>query len=447
MRRRPVSVFALASIIFFIIAGGPFSTEQVVGKSGPGLGLLILVLLPIVWCLPVGLMTAELGSAIPEEGGYYVWVKTALGPFAGFLCAWYSWLSSWVDLALYPLLAVKYVGHLLPDGEVPHAYSWILGLIAIFTYLNYRGIRVVGRVSEVFVLIILSPFLLLVGFGVFHAIRDGIPHLPLLNRGVAPNDIGAAIVLAMWNYFGWDSITTASGEISGAAERLPKAMLVALAMVTASIVLPVGAGVILEQHWRSWDTDAGYFPQIAAAAWIPLRYAMIAGGTLSNLGQFAGNMLASTRIPYVLSGDRYFPGFIFRAHPKFQSPWVAILIAGAMSAVFAREQFENLLPVDLALYLAGLLFEFVAWIVLRKRRVTENAPFHLRLRPGMLPLLVLVPTLVAVAGITLQMMPQLNLGDLTAFHVTPPELLLMMLLSGPVVYVICLRFRGIGGAG
>src|SRR5580658_1023542 len=101
--RKRVSAWTLACTIFFIVNGGPFSTEQVVGNTGPLLGLLILLALPVLWALPVGLLTAELSSAFPEEGGYYVWVKTALGPFPAFLCAWWSWLALWVDLALYPL--------------------------------------------------------------------------------------------------------------------------------------------------------------------------------------------------------------------------------------------------------------------------------------------------------------------------------------------------------
>jgi len=435
--RRPVPIFSLACIIYFIIAGGPFSTEQAIGKSGPGLGLLILLVLPLVWCLPVGLMTAELSSAIPEEGGYYVWVKTALGPFAGFLCAWFSWLAFWVDLALYPLLAVKYVGHLLPGGVVPHSYAWCLLVIAIFTYVNYRGIQLVGRASEILSVVILLPFVPLVGFGIAGMFQHGVPHLPLLNPGVQSSDIGAAVVLGLWNYLGWDSITSASGEISDAGKKLPVAMLIALGMVTAAIVLPVGAAVILEHNWKAWDTDAGYFPQIGAAAWAPLFYAMVVGGTLSNLGQFAGNMLASSRIPYVLAADRYFPGFIFRAHPKYQTPWVALLIAAFMSALFAQERFENLLPVDIALYLAGLLLELAAWVILRRRRVTEKASFHLRLKPWLLGLLVVTPAVVAIAGISLQMQPQLKLADLSEFHVTPPQLLFLMLASGPAMYWIC----------
>lgn len=99
----------LALATFCLVSGGPHGLEPVLGESGIALGIILILIAPIIWALPISLMTAELSSAIPEEGGYYVWVTRALGPAPGFMCAWLSWLYSIVDAALYPLLFATYL--------------------------------------------------------------------------------------------------------------------------------------------------------------------------------------------------------------------------------------------------------------------------------------------------------------------------------------------------
>src|SRR5438045_2558814 len=106
--KRKLGLWPLVITIFFCVSGGPYGLEPVV-QSGHGVALLLIVLVPLVWALPIALMSAELGSAMPEEGGYYVWVTKGIGPRAGFACAWLTYLYSCVDVAIYPVLFIKYL--------------------------------------------------------------------------------------------------------------------------------------------------------------------------------------------------------------------------------------------------------------------------------------------------------------------------------------------------
>ena len=151
--RRALGAGPLAMAIFFCVSGGPYGLESLVQASGLKLALVLIVLTPLVWALPSALMSAELGSAIPVEGGYYHWVKRAFGPLAGFLCAWWTWLYSWVDVAIYPGLFVGYLdglaqvaGYGSPFADRPWL-RWCAGLLVIvpMTWLNLRGTRGVGR--------------------------------------------------------------------------------------------------------------------------------------------------------------------------------------------------------------------------------------------------------------------------------------------------------------
>src|SRR5258708_18823395 len=82
-RRRKLTLLSLSATTFFIVSGGPYGLEEIVIGHGYGRTLLLLLVIPIVWCLPVALMLGELGSALPQTGGYYTWFDRALGPFWG----------------------------------------------------------------------------------------------------------------------------------------------------------------------------------------------------------------------------------------------------------------------------------------------------------------------------------------------------------------------------
>ena len=97
-----------------MVAGGPYGLEEIVGRAGYRGAILILLVTPLLWSMPTALMVSELSSALPESGGYYAWVKRALGPFWGFQEAWLSLVASIFDMAIYPTLFTLYLARLVP---------------------------------------------------------------------------------------------------------------------------------------------------------------------------------------------------------------------------------------------------------------------------------------------------------------------------------------------
>src|SRR5215472_6910262 len=108
-----LSLLSLAAATYFMVSGGPYGLEDLVA-CGYGVAAAALVITPFVWSLPTALMVGELASALPEEGGYYAWVRRALGPFWGFQEAWLSLVASIFDMAIYPTVFVLYLGRLFP---------------------------------------------------------------------------------------------------------------------------------------------------------------------------------------------------------------------------------------------------------------------------------------------------------------------------------------------
>src|SRR5262249_48937639 len=134
----------LVAVMFFIVSGGPFGIEGLVGSVGPALALALLVVTPLVYSVPAALLVGELASMRPVEGGYYQWVKRAFGRFWGCWNGWLSWAYSLLDMAIYPVLLVQYLKFFAP--ELSPSASWIVActMIWLATWLNLRGARAVG---------------------------------------------------------------------------------------------------------------------------------------------------------------------------------------------------------------------------------------------------------------------------------------------------------------
>ena len=128
-----------------MVAGGPYGLEEVIGKTGYRLALAILVLTPLLWSLPTALMVSELASALPEEGGFYVWVRRGMGNFWGFQESWLTLTGSIFEMALYPTLFVDYLGHFAPQATAGHRRILLeLAMIAACAAWNIAGAQAVG---------------------------------------------------------------------------------------------------------------------------------------------------------------------------------------------------------------------------------------------------------------------------------------------------------------
>src|SRR5499427_1140729 len=151
--RRPVRVTAaprrlsflpLLAVVFFNASGGPYGIEDAVSVFGPGLTLLLLALTPVLVALPIALAMAEMGGALPEEGGYVTWVRRVFGPFWSFQVGWWSWVNSFVDVAVYPALFADYLRFWRPEMTALERWLIALAFIWLLTAVNLAGIRVTG---------------------------------------------------------------------------------------------------------------------------------------------------------------------------------------------------------------------------------------------------------------------------------------------------------------
>lgn len=434
--KRELTLLPLFGLIYFTVCGGAFGAEPMVGLSGPGLALLLMVITPLVFSIPNMLMVREMQSMMPVEGGYYHWVKQAFGPFAGYMSGWMNWVVSWVDVSIYPVWTAWYLSYFIPqlsDGATiggvelsSDLLSWLVAAVLIISisYLNMRGARLSGLTTNWLGLLMIIPLVIMSGFGFYAWIVSGTtPDIPFLAGGkpVTAGNIMAGmsvgIYVAMWNFMGWELPAAAGDEIHEPKKTYPRAMVLVLIAAILSYSIPTlaglyggagedgrynvwgieeyesgaGIGVILNEEAgisneqiESWGvdpaTDYGWeFPTIAhvigdkvAGKDSPLSWFL--GGIVgisaifSMIGLFIGNGLGGTRVPFAMAEDGMMPKWLNKVHPKYGTPWVAILICGAFYLIFSTSAFQNLVVIDVFLNMLVLMAEILALVVLRIKK-------------------------------------------------------------------------------
>jgi amino acid transporter len=369
-----ISVVPMIAATYFMVAGGPYGLEDIVQKTGYAATLLILVITPLLWSLPTALMVSELATAIPEEGGFYIWVQRGMGRFWGFQETWLTLAGSVFEMALYPNLFVDYIGQVMP-GLVTGHRGLILGfaMIALCTAWNILGVRSVGEGSVWLNVALLAPFvaltILALGSAKFSGGAEGAP-IPLRHA-----DLLGGVLIAMWNYMGWDNLSTIAGEVETPQRAYSRAMFGAVLLVVVSYIIPVGAIARTGIDPNRWTTggwvDIG---QIVGGETLAIAIAL--AGVIGAIGSFGALMLSFTRLPLVMAEDGYLPRIFARRDARTGAPWVAILACAILWAICFPLGFEKSLILDVMLTGLSILLEFWALVALRVREPDMARPFR-----------------------------------------------------------------------
>jgi amino acid transporter len=242
------------------------------------------------------------------------------------------------------------------------------------------------------------------------------------------------MLVAMWNYMGWDNASTIAGEVERPRRTYPLAMLAAVALVALTYVLPVAALGWAGVDPRGWTTGS-WVAAGEAVGGRALGIAIVVGGIVCAVGMFNALILSYSRLPVVLAEDGFLPAWLGRCHPRTGAPTAAIVVCALAYATALRIGFARLVELDVMLYGLSLVLEFVALIVLRMREPALPRPFRV---PGGLAGAVAIatpPTLLIALSLyhgrneRLGMMSALSLG-------------MILIALGPLLYVVTLRRRG-----
>jgi amino acid transporter len=421
--------------MFSYTTGGPFGLEDMVTTSGPGMTLIYLLVLPFFWCIPVSLVSAELTTAMPVEGGFYRWTRTAFGDFWGFLAGWWNWSASFLLGGAYAVLFTDYLVYYFPGITGWKHYLVSVALIAVITWINVRGIQMVGKVATALEIFIFVPVITMVAIGFAHWHHN--PFVPLIPPHQPTFKIfGVGLALGLWLYSGYEQLSTVAEEVENPQRSYPRALALVVPLSMAAYFLPTLAGLASAGHWEQWHT--GYFSDAAK----------IIGGTLfghpwlgtwMTLAAMVGNVallnstvLTTTRMPFAMAEDGYLPAALTRKHSRYGTPWLAILVSAIIYALLAWQSLGQLISVYIWLRSATTVLTVLsAW---KLRRTRPEMPRAFLIPGGSLGLVYVVAAPVVMALVAL-------LGS-DRFAVIGGAIAMAL---GPVVYA-AVRRKGVSAA-
>jgi amino acid transporter len=385
---KKLRVFQLAAVVFLTVSGGPYGLEPLLSYAGGHGALLLLIITPLLWDIPTIFAVLELNSMMPVTGGYYQWVKRALGLRFGFYEGWWTWLYTFVDLAIYPVLFVEYLSFFFPGIEA-YKIPLCLGVIWISAGLNILGIVPVGETSLFLAVIVLLPFVLLFVFAFLQ--YSGSVSFPVLSlKEVGFSSIGMGLYTVMWNFIGWDNVTTYAGEVN----KPIRTYLIAIGIAFLSILSFYFLAVFTAQQsgidFNILNEEG--FPALGLlikGQWLGAMLSL--GGMASALGLFSGVLLSVSRIPKVMADDELLPAKLHTIHPKFKTPYISIIVCSVVVSFMILWTFADLLIIDVTVYGAGLFLEFISLVVLRVKAPREHRPFKIPFNIAGLCILLLLP--------------------------------------------------------
>jgi amino acid transporter len=303
-------------------------------------------------------------------------------------------------------------------------------VIVACTLWNLRGAGAVGGASLLMTIALLAPFALMMVYAVFRVAHTGV-HFVHLAEG-PKTDLLGGIMIAMWNYMGWDNASTVAGEVENPQRTYPLAMMGALALVAVTYVLPVLFVGMTGVNPSDWDT--GSWVNVAELyAGRYLGVGVVIGGMICGVGMFNALVMSYSRIPFALAEDGYLPK-VFTRTLKSGTPWVAVIACALAWMAALGLNFERLVVLDILLYGLSLILEFCALVALRVREPEMVRPFKIPGGTIGAVLIGVLPTALIVAALVRD--HDEKFGSFSGLTVG-----LVLIVGGPMIYAISNRLK------
>jgi amino acid transporter len=373
--RRSIGTVGLAAGIVNVTIGAgifrlPADMAATLGATAPVAYLLCAVAMGlIVICI------AEAGSRVSLTGGPYAYVEVAFGRFVGFLAGFLLWMLMTFVMAAVATVLVANLGALVPALASRSASALtLIGVYAVFAMVNVFGVERGARLNTALTVAKILPLLLLIGAGVFAVTPANVaiveaPRLP---------DLARSSILLIFAFAGIESALVPGGEVRNAARTVPRAILVAMVVITALYagLQFVAQGVLGPALATSTAAPLAEAAAVVLGGWG--RTLLLAGAVVSMLGHAGAMILATPRTLFAFARDGLLPAALARLHPVHRTPATAILVQCALVLVLAiTSTFERLaiLANISTLVLYGLCC-VATWELRRRDERSGGTPFR-----------------------------------------------------------------------
>jgi basic amino acid/polyamine antiporter, APA family len=334
---RSLGLYDVVSLVIGTIVGADIYIAASFGAGLLGPFAVFAWLIAGVMAIAIALCFAECSSLVPEVGGPYAYARRAFGNFTGFIAGWALLIAEWTSIAVFPLAFVAYLQFFIPN--MPQAYQIIIKFLFVLflTVINYFGVRQAGKANDILTILKIAPILIFTVAGIIYFILK--PALLIANfTPIAPlgfGGLGSAIVLIFWAYVGFELVTVPSDEIIDSKRTIPLAIGIGMGVIALFYVITnfVIVGLV---PWMQLSLStaplslAGYTLVGAIGAGF-----LSIGALLSISGSDEAGILSAARIPYAMAADGLLPRMFAKVHPKYETPYVSLIIQGMVTFVAA----------------------------------------------------------------------------------------------------------------
>lgn len=416
-----IGFWPLLALFYGYTAGGPFGYEEIFSSSGPGMSVLFFVFVPFFWCIPISLAAAEMNSILPVEGGFYRWVRAAFGDFWGFQCGWWNWTGTFLLNSVYGVLLMDYLHEYIPGLTGYWQWAGAALTLCLFAYLNVRGIQVAGWVAIALQIAVLIPVAWLCVAALFQWHYN--PLVPIVPPERPFGAVfGKGLALAMWNYAGYEQLSSVAGEIRGGQKTFLRVLAWNTPMNVLTYILPASLALAVLGNWQQWQT--GYI--VTASRIIgghALGLAMLIASIIGTAALSNGTILYTTRIPATMAEDGYLPAWLGKIHTRYGTPARAIVVSTVIYCLLAGTKVVDLVAIYIWTRIATSMLTLLAAWGLRRRMPDATRTF--RIPGGKLGLLaaILFPAILCAIKIFY--------SEPLVFRYSP-----LLLAAGPVAYLV-----------
>jgi amino acid transporter len=376
-------------VLFNLVAVVSLRWVATAAAAGPS-SITLWVLAALLFFIPQGLAVTDMSARFPEEGGIYFWTKCTFGDGHGFLCGWCYWVN---NILYYPnlLMATAVVGtYAFGQGETGLADKWTyvlpatLGALWFAVALNIVGMRTGRWLQNLGAIGTYVPAVLLIGLGVHAALtRPAATAMSL--HALIPN-FGQFSELNLWAsiafaFAGLELCAVLGGEVRDPRRTLPRSVLISAPLIagvyvagTAAVLWLIPSGQVrivsgflqaVVAGARELGWGIGWLTSVAAALFV-----------IGNVGGVGAWLAGPARVAFVIGLDRYFPPAFGKVHPRWHTPYVAILTQAVLASVFllvsvlgkgttVEKAYLIILDTMLLVYFIPYIYLFIAYLVVR----------------------------------------------------------------------------------
>lgn len=435
LKKVHMKVSTVVFMIFCLVSAGCFGIEEMIPECGPGLTIVMLCVLPLIWAAPFGLVASELGSVRPQEGGYYKWVQEALGEFWGFQAGWWRTISIYIDNVSYVILAGGYASSQW-DFTTLQEFVFKAAMILIFTFVNLMGMKEIGSVSTILSILVMVAFAMVavcgfMNWGEGQDVSFQMTAYETEGLGDWFFLIAGGISIGMWMYSGYESMSTIAGEVEN-PQVISQGTMITVPLIALTYVVPTVAALGSIGLWTQWGPDGegiGY-GSVLDTFWGPafgLFFVVIA--ILAQCSIFNTYIASGSRGFFSLADDNLAPPVMVRVSPKRGVPSIAIWSIAIFSLVLCMVPFGFIIVLDVSLLISSYILVFISAMILRRKIPAEEYKFKIPGGNGFLTLLCVVPICVAAF----------------AFLINGSDYFLggmIGLMTGPILYILWRRRYG-----